>query len=225
MINTNIDVKQMEQKELTNYEKWVEQWREKFLQMDQEELKNRLPELAEEGGDLLITQFGKQYRINKENGKITGEEDEISNYEQLHIYTLFGYVSILAHYKNDWVPFEKLKDASPFAKAFQEGVIQPFGRMFNGKADALKQAFEKLGAEKVSWSDVGYEWKAFDCIPVRFLFWDGDDEFPAQGNLLFDASATDYIHVESIVTIAALGLTRLAEAAGVEVDRSAFPVF
>ncbi len=218
MINT-------EQKEMTNYEKWVEQWREKFLKMDQEELKQRLPELTEEDGELLITQFGKVYRINKASGRITGEQEEISNYEQLNIYTLFGYVSALAHFKDDWVPFEKLKDAAPFFKAFQEGVIKPFGRMFNGKTEALEQAFEKLGAQKLSWSDVGYEWKAFDCLPVRFLFWDGDDEFPAQGNLLFDASATDYIHVESIVTIATLGLTRLAQAAGVEVDRSAFPVF
>ncbi len=224
-MSINENIKMMEQKELTNYDKWAEQWREKFLQMDQEELKKRLPELTEEGNDLLITQFGKEYRINKENGVITGEEEEISNYEKLNIYTLFGYVSSLAHFKNDWVPFEKLKDAAPFFKAFQEGVIKPFGRMFNGKTEVLRQAFEKLGAEKVEWSDVGYEWKAFDCIPVRFLFWDGDDEFPAQGNLLFDASATDYIHVESIVTIAALGLTRLAMEAGVEVDRSAFPVF
>ncbi len=215
-----------QEKELTNYEKWVEQWREKFLQMDQEELKNRLAELQEDGDDLVITQFGKKYRINKQDGKITCEDaEEISCYEQLHIYTLFGYVSQLAHFKDDWVPFEKLKDASPFFKAFQQGVIQPFGRMFNGKADLLDQAFQKLGAEKVKWSEVGYEWKAFDCIPVRFLFWDGDDEFPAQGNLLFDASATDFIHVESIVTIAAFGLLKLAEAAGVEMDKSAFPVF
>ncbi len=220
-------IKDMEpEKELTNYEKWVEQWREKFLQMDQEELKARLPELCEAGNDLVITQFGMKYRINRNDGHITCDDAaEISCYEQLNIYTLFGYVSSLAHYKDDWVPFEKLKDAAPFFKAFQQGVILPFGRMFNGKTELLDAAFQKLGATKVKWSDVGYEWNAFGCIPVRFLFWDGDDEFPAQGNLLFDSSATDYIHVESIVTIAALGLKKLAETAGVEMDKSAFPVF
>lgn len=67
--------------------------------------------------------------------------------------------------------------------------------------------------------------KAFECIPVRFLFWDGDDEFPAQGNVLFDASATDFIHGESVVTIAAIGLDRIAKFAGVPLDRSTFPIF
>ena len=70
---------------------------------------------------------------------------------------------------------------------------------------------------------LGY--KAFECIPVRFLFWEGDEEFPAQGNILFDASATDFIHGESVVTIAVIGLMRLANLAGIAMDRSAFPVF
>ena len=51
-----------------------------------------------------------------------------------------------------------------------------------------------MGGQKLSHSDAGYELLAFSCIPVRFLFWDGDDEFPAQANILFDKSATDYIY-------------------------------
>ena len=54
---------------------------------------------------------------------------------------------------------------------------------------------------------------ASSCIPVRLNFWDADDEFPAQANLLFDSSATDFNHVESIVTIATEALYQLAEAA------------
>ena len=42
-------MEEFQMEETNNYEKWCEQWREKFLQMDQEELKKRLPELKEEG--------------------------------------------------------------------------------------------------------------------------------------------------------------------------------
>ena len=58
---------------------------------------------------------------------------------------------------------------------------------------------------------------SFACIPMRFLFWDADDEFPAQGNILFDYSVTDYIHVESTVSLAVDGLWRLAREAGLTV--------
>ena len=153
------------------------------------------------------------------------DQKPVSCYEKLNIYTLFGYVSPCARIMGTWVRFDQLKNAAPFSKAFQEGIIMPFGRTFNGYKEQLEQAFCKLQGYKIPQSDVGYELNAFSCMPVEFLFWEGDDEFQAQGNLLFDASATDFIHVESIVTIAAVGLEKLAKEAGVTLDRSAFPVF
>ena len=213
--------------ETNNYEKWCEQWREKFQKMDQEELKKRLPELKEEDNWLTICHFGRKLGVHKESGKIIamGDHDPVTCYEKLNVYTLFGYVSPLAHYKNDWVRFDRLKDTSPFSKAFQKAAIEPFSRMFSGHVKELSQACEKLGGRKLPWSDAGYELEAFACIPVRFLFWDGDEEFPAQGNILFDTSATDFIHGESVVTIAAIGLNRIAKLAGVPMDRSTFPIF
>ena len=44
--------------ENNNYEKWCEEWRKKFLKLNQEELKKKLPELEEEGDWLLIRHFG-----------------------------------------------------------------------------------------------------------------------------------------------------------------------
>ena len=213
--------------ETNNYVKWCEQWREKFLKMDQEEVKKRLPELKDEGDWLTICHFERRLGVHKKSGKIIAmdDHDPVTCYERLNVYTLFGYVSPLAHYKDDWVRFDRLKDTSPFSKAFQEGVIEPFSRMFSGHVEQLSQACEKLGGKKLPWSDAGYELKAFACIPVRFLFWDGDDEFPAQGNVLFDASATDFIHGESVVTIAAIGLDRIVKLAGVPMDRSTFTIF
>lgn len=210
-----------------NYEKWCEQWREKFKKLDIEELKVRLPELKDEGGHLTIEHFGRKFAIQKESGNIEALEDEeaVSCYEKLDIYTLFGYVSSEACFQDDWVSFDKLKDMAPFYPAFQKGIIQPFARMFHGHVKELAGAFQKLNGRKLSWSDVGYELQAFGCIPIRFLFWEGDDEFPAQANVLFDASATDFIHGESIVTIASVGLDKIVRAAGVQPDRSMFPVF
>ena len=51
-------------------------------------------------------------------------------------------------------------------------------------------------------------------MPMRFFFWERDEEFEAQGNILFDYSATDFNHVESAVSIADSGIKRLAELAG-----------
>lgn len=152
-----------------NYEKWREQWREKFLKMDQKELKKAAGTKGRRGLAHTLS-FWKKAGVHKENGKILAMEDHdpVTCYERLNVYTLFGYVSPLAHYKDDWVWFDRLKDTSPFAKAFQEGVIEPFSRMFSGHVKELSKACEKLDRKKLSWSDAGYELNAFACIPVRF---------------------------------------------------------
>lgn len=215
----------MENKVISNYEKLCEQWEEKFIKMDQEELMIRLPELKNEGEYLTIYHFGRKYGINCSTGNIIAMDDDAFVYvtAKLNIYTLLAYVSPLAHLRGEWVSFEKLKDTSQFSRAFTKGILEPFAEMFTGKIDKLERAFNSLDGKKINYSDMGYEIKAFDCIPMRFLFWDADDEFDAQASILFDSSATDFTHEESIVSIAMVGLCTLANIAGIPVSSKLFP--
>lgn len=208
----------MKETPASNYDRLCEEWRLKFLGMNQTELCRRLPELRREDGYLTLRHFGRKYGIDVRSGEILALEDSdpVTYTVKLNIYTLFWYVRPDVHFTGEWLPFVRLPGAGPFGPAFQKSVIDAYAATFSGKANRLRAAFEALGGRPLEVSDVGYELKGFDCIPVRFYFWDADDEFPAQANLLFDRSATDFIHVESVVTIASEGIRRIAEAAGIE---------
>ena len=212
--------------QISNYEKNCEQWRERFLSMDQQRLMTLLPELKPEGDYLTLSHFGERYGVHRQTGRILRMSDRrsASVTARLNIYTLFGYVSPQAHFIGDWVVFESLRGTAPFAAAFRRGILEPLARTFTGHMDRLEAALQAMGGRKLTHGDVGYEVDAFACIPVRYLFWEGDEEFPAQANMLFDRSATDFIHEESIVSIAMVGLSRLAELAQLPVDRAAFPM-
>lgn len=213
----------MKEESKSNYEKLCDDWRGRFLEMDRAELRRRLPELREEGEFLTIFHFGKKYGVNVQTGEIAAlDGGPMSLNIRLNIYTLFGYVKPDAKFQNEWVSFENLRGASPFAAAFRRGELEPFARTFSGHADLLRDACRTLGGVPLAGPDVGWQAGAFDCIPVRFLFWDGDDEFPAQANLLFDTSAVDFIHVESVVTIASVGIGRLIGAAGLNAGGDMF---
>lgn len=210
--------------QVSNYEKWCDEWCERFLKMDQQALMTTLPELKPEGDYLTLYHFARKFGIHRRTGKIAAMEDdrEVSSTARLNIYTLFGYVSSLACFRDQWVPFEKLKGTGPFGPAFHRGIVLPFAATFSGHMDKLEAAMLQLGGKKLAYSDMGYQLNAFDCIPVQFLFWEGDEEFPAQGNILFDVSATDFIHGESIVSIAMVGLDELARAAGLPLTPGTF---
>lgn len=208
----------------SNYDTWCREWEQRFLAMDQEQLMHTLAELKPEGDYLTLLHFNRKYGICRSTGEICSFEEErpVSNTIKLNIYTLLGYASASARFVGEWVPFQSLKNTSPFASAYRKGVLEPFAATFTGHLDRLKTAFERLGGLRLPYSDMGYEISAFACIPVRFLFWEGDDEFPAQTNILFDRSATDFIHGESIVTISSVGIRRLAEEANLTPDPRLF---
>ena len=230
----------MKAKRASNYEKLCEDWRLKFLELDQEKLCRRLPELKQEGEYLTLFHFGQKYGVHRQTGQIFALSDwlmrggaddkasealeEVSVNVRLDIYNLFWYSKETAYFQNRWVPFRELKNAGPFAPAFEKNILKPLAATFEGKPDKLREAAQALGGEMLSQADVGFILPCFVCIPMQFLFWDGDDEFPAQANILFDYSATDYIHVESTVTLATEGLVRLKKAAGLPLRGTTFEI-
>lgn len=209
----------------SNYDKQCEEWQQRFLTMDPAEICRRLPEIAQNEEGLALWHYGRQFMVNRGNGSIRALSDDkpVKVMPQLNIYTLFWYAGKEATLTGSWVPFQALRDASPFEKAFHKGILEPLAATFSGHEELLRHAVEKLKGTILS--PTSYQLQAFSCIPVRINFWDADDEFPAQANLLFDSSATDFNHVESIVTIATEGMYQLAEAAGLELKGSPFFYF
>ncbi len=207
-----------------NYEITCREWQERFLkEMDIAKIQEKLPEIREEGDFLILSHYGQDYGIRRKDGTIQSMEagQDASLYTKLNIYTLLWYCKPNPALSGEWVPFRDLKDASPFGPAFQRTILDVFSKTFEGHVQELSAAFQKLGGRKLPHSDVGYQLAAFQCYPVQFLFWDGDEEFPAQSNILFDRNAVDFNHVESAVSIASEGLAKLAKAAGLPLANGA----
>ena len=180
--------------------------------------------MKEEDGYLKITHFGVPFGIRLDNGRIDRLDGraKANTTEMLNIYTLLGYVKENAFFMDKWVPFADLRNARPFGPAYKIGVTDVFAATFSGHAKELENAFEKLNGLRLPLGDVGYQIDAFSCEPMQFYFWDCDDEFEAQANILFDYSATDFNHVESAVSTAEMGVRRLAELAGLPLKGKVF---
>lgn len=204
---------------VNNYEQWRIDWQHRFLSMDPSALLCKLPFLTIENNRLLVPYFRHICPIRLTDGVIEAPEewDKLSLMDEMNIYTMLWYSKSGATQTGEWLPFEQLRDARAFGPAFRRGNLAPFAATFDGHADALRDALLAFGGVPLPTGDVGYQIDVFPCIPVRVLFWDGDDEFPAQCNLLFDRSAMDFIHVESIVSIASETLKHLAAFAGIPV--------
>lgn len=197
-----------------HYAMVCERWRKIFLEMDYEELIRRF---GSESGDTLIIRFlGRRFRLDRNTGivTLTDSPETILNFSTVMcVYHLFYYSRPDASLRGVWVPFRQVKGAAPFDPAFCETILKPLAKTFSGRMKALKDACKKLEGYSVPQGDVGFVISVFDSIPVTVLFWDGDDEFEAQANLLFDAGITDFLHEETVVILASELVRRLTEEA------------
>ena len=63
----------MQENKSSNYDKLSEEWRLKFLEMDKELVKKKLPEIRQENDIFLITHFGEQYGVRSEERRVGKE--------------------------------------------------------------------------------------------------------------------------------------------------------
>lgn len=204
-----------------NYIKLCHIWREKFLTWDHEKAMKNVG-LADGVHEeyLELDYFGVPFRIDRKTGVIsdtTNPGKEQSFNTQMCIYHLLYYAVDGPELSGEWVPFRDVPTTGVFDGAYQNTILKPFAEVFSGKADALKKAGEKLNFLPLSYGDVSFQADAFRCLPMRIIFWDGDDEYPAQANMLFDANITQFLHPETVVCLAGQFASRLIEAARLEV--------
>ncbi|MFC1493745.1 DUF3786 domain-containing protein [Thermodesulfobacteriota bacterium] len=105
----------------------------------------------------------------------------------------------------EWISFQDIPDGrfymDPFIKRAKIPLVQTFG---NNPAKMKEIAKKAYNAEDIDFGDYSVLIKALPFIPVVLVIWEGDDEFPPEGNLLFDMSISDIFSAEDIATLAGM---------------------
>lgn len=202
----------------SNYDKVIEEWRLRFLKMDQEALIEKF-QLESDEMAVYLTYFNYKMRIDRFTGVITylEEPQKIAGFNTcMDIYNLFHYSIDIPVASGILVPFRQVKRVYPFEAAYKRTVLKTLQETFSGHVEELKNACEKLGGKPLPQGDVGYQLSVYPFLDIAVYFWDADDEFEAQANMLFDSNITDFLHEENVVCVAADAVYYLTEAAGLD---------
>lgn len=202
----------------SNYDQVIENWRLKFLEMDQEELIRKFQLEADEEF-LYIIYFSKRFRIDRKNGFITEDGKSPGFDTVMNIYNTFYYSAAHPMASGNLVAFRQVKRVYPFEAAYRRTIISRLQELFSGKTEELRKACEALGGTLLPQGDVGYVLPVFPFLNIAVLFWDKDEEFEAQANMLFDSEITEFMHEENVVCVAADAVYYLTLAAGMTPEK------
>lgn len=202
----------------SNYDQVIENWRLKFLEMDQEELIRKFQLEADEEF-LYIIYFSKRFRIDRKNGFITEDGKSPGFDTVMNIYNTFYYSAAHPVASGNLVAFRQVKRVYPFEAAYRRTIISRLQELFAGKTEELRKACEALGGTLLPQGDVGYVLPVFPFLNIAVLFWDKDEEFEAQANMLFDSEITEFMHEENVVCVAADAVYYLTLVAGMTPEK------
>jgi hypothetical protein len=76
--------------------------------------------------------------------------------------------------------------------------IAPLLERFGSDVPGFRKSAESLGGESVAMADAAYRLKPFPRVPLYYLLWEGDEEFPPRMSVLFDRSVEEALAADAI---------------------------
>lgn len=156
-----------------------------------------------------LTYLGSRYRLHKKNGVLEKKIDEIwteklQMNEALTVYHYLGDEKNPVHTCGEWVPENVLDPVKIRTSDRMNPLFVSFAKEYTGRIKELENKCKMVGGVyEASSGDTSWIFYPFPEIPVKLVFWDADEDFPAQVKIYVKENATDYVHYEAVSFIIA----------------------
>ena len=104
------------------------------------------------------------------------------------------------------------REAAPalfYEPNFYKRAVNPLVKCFGKNPEALVEIGESTGGRRESLGDASITIDVLPYLPVTFVIWKGDDEFPPDGIILFDQTAVTWMSPEDLAVLASSAVYEL----------------
>jgi hypothetical protein len=113
----------------------------------------------------------------------------------------------------DWITFRELPDGLFYAASFAARAESPLALMFGGEFPGhglpeFREAAVAAGGEALDFGDASFSFPALPRLRLAALLWEGDEDFPPEARVVFDAAADHYLPAEDLAGLGEV-LTRM----------------
>ena len=113
-----------------------------------------------------------------------------------------------------WIGFRDLPDGMFYVQAFQGYSGSRLARELPGGVQAFRRAAEALGGQPLELGSAGYAFEVLPQVWLGVVYWEGDEEFPAQAQILFDQTDTHYMPTDGLAILGSQLVGQLLKTAG-----------
>jgi hypothetical protein len=111
---------------------------------------------------------------------------------------------------NRFITFKQLPGVASYFPVFSQRTIKPLLNRFGKEPEPLIDTAAKLGGYKANYGGISVTISAFPRVPITIVLWQGDEEFPSNGSIMFDANISDYLSIEDVCVLCEIIAWKLA---------------
>jgi len=165
----------------------------------------------------LLPVYNLRYLIlTKEKKILRVERNDKPVDEELHPFFHLMVLVYLTEAKDikpthSWVSEKDLQGGSTFFRGPHSLQVGELEDLYGKDSDAFLRAGKKLGGHEILYGDKGFALEVFPRVPLAYILWRGDEEFPTRIGVLFDSTIQSHLPLDVIWCLVAETSRRLAE--------------
>jgi hypothetical protein len=171
---------------------------EKLVSMDVKDICARTGARREGEDRIVVDYLNRPYVVSLPDGEVWSTDGlEVPLKDKILIlhYLTFAKGTPL---RNKMLSYKQLPGVASYYSVFYHLGLRPILARFGKDPEHLISAAEGLGARKADYGDAAVTIDAFPHLPITIVLWRGDEEFPSQGSIVFDSTASDYLPLEDL---------------------------
>lgn len=103
-----------------------------------------------------------------------------------------------------WVSFAELPDGRFYQHAFQGYTGQMLAREIGNQIERFEKVARALNAHKAQLGHASYIFQALPKVPLLVIQWQGDEDFPASFQILFDDTAHHFLPADGCAILGSM---------------------
>ena len=97
-----------------------------------------------------------------------------------------------------WISEKDLVGGSTFFRGPHQLPVKDLEEPYGKDPDAFLKAGRRLGGTEILYGDKGFALDVFPKVPLAYMLWKGDEEFPARVGVLFDSTIQSHLPLDII---------------------------
>jgi len=199
------------EKRISNYEITRQRAQQLFLNYDQSVMLRRFP-LSHTAEEIRFPLLDEEFTVNRRTGEVTrsGTGAPAGFEETMTILDILCCSREGCCPSGEYTPMQNLAQVPSTRQSYAgQGAFSKQERELDHRNDALAKALLALGGAPFGKGDVSYRIPLFLNVEAVVQFWNSDEEFPPQLQLLCDTNLLQFMHYETVWYLAGFLMDRL----------------